>query len=228
MSPSFQRPTVTQWVENPAGGRERGPLALARAWVEVLVRPRRFFEAAVAPGDQAPGLVFAAVVVGIEEAVRFLLVADAYPVIASRPLVSALFWLLIAVVLVMPAALHLTAALQTLLLLAFVEERAGVSETVQVLAYASAPCVFVGVPSPTLRLVCCCYGAVLFVVGIATVHEVSLPTALLVAAVPALAVFGYAFRGVLAAETLWAVLARSLRASGVDVNVTVGVGRWRR
>lgn len=224
MSPSSQWSGVTQWVENPAGGRERGPVALARAWIEVVLRPRRFFDAAVAPGDQAPGLVFAAVVVAIEEAVRFLLVADAYPVIAGRPLVSGVFWLLIAVVLIMPAALHLTAALQTLLLLAFVEERAGVSETVQILAYASAPCVFAGVPSPELRLACCLYGAILFVVGIARVHEVSLPTAVLVAAVPALVVFGYGFRGVLAAETLLAELLRTLRAAGVDVNATVGGG----
>ena len=50
---------MTTWVENPTGGRDRGPRNLVRAWIEVLVRPQQFFRNGVAPGDQAPGLVFA-------------------------------------------------------------------------------------------------------------------------------------------------------------------------
>ncbi|PSQ39591.1 hypothetical protein BRD13_02695, partial [Halobacteriales archaeon SW_5_70_135] len=61
---------MTQWVEEPSGGRDRGPVALVRAWAEVLARPFRFFETGVAPDDQAPGLVFAAAVVLVEELVR--------------------------------------------------------------------------------------------------------------------------------------------------------------
>ncbi|PSP52231.1 hypothetical protein BRC67_05505 [Halobacteriales archaeon QH_3_68_24] len=137
---------MTQWVENPEGGRDRGPVALLRAWGEVLVRPRRLFRSAVAPADQAPGLAFAATVV-------------------------------------------------TVILIPFTEERAGVSETVQTLAYAGAPCVFAALPSPAVRLVAAAYGALLLVVGTSEVHGLSLPAAAALSAVPSALVFGYAFRG---------------------------------
>jgi len=194
---------VTQWVEEPTGGRERGPVALAQAWVEVLVRPRRFFRTGVAPGDQAPGLVFAACVVLVEEASRLALVPNA-PVVAGWPVASRLFVLAVAVVLVAPLALHLVAAIQTLLLRAVVPDRAGISETVQVIAYASAPCVFAGVPIPAVRVVCGVYGAALLVIGLAVVHGTSLPRATLVGVIPAALVFGYGFRGFAAATTLLA------------------------
>jgi hypothetical protein len=143
---------MTQWVERPEGGRDRGPVAVARAWLEVLVRPRRFFRTGVAPGDQAPGLVFAAVVVLAEEGVRFALVPGAFPVFAGQPLASAVLALAVAAVLVTPAVLHLTAALVTVelavltRLAGFAPDRGGVGETVQVLAYAAAPCALAGVP----------------------------------------------------------------------------------
>jgi len=203
---------VTQWVENPTGGRDRGPVALVRAWVEVLTNPRRFFRGAVAPGDQAPGLVFAAVVVLIEEFTRLVLVPGAYPVVAGQPVASRALGLALAVVLVMPAALHLTAALQTLVLIASVPDRAGVSETVQVLAYATAPCLLAGPPVPALRLFCAVYGTALLVVGMSEVHHIPLPKAVPVAAVPAAIVFGYGFRGFAAANALLAEV-------GVSVSV---------
>jgi hypothetical protein len=176
---------VTQWVENATGGRDRGPAALARAWVEALVRPRRLFRSAVAPADQAPGLVFAATVV-----------------LGGRPTVSVVFWLALATVLVAPAALHLVAALQTLILMPFAPERAGVSETVQVLAYAGAPCVFAGLPYPGIRVLATGYGTALLVVGVSEVHDVSLPRAAALTAVPAALVFGYGFRGFAALSEL--------------------------
>ena len=193
---------MTQWVENPTGGRERGPSALARAWIEVLVNPRRFFERAIAPGDQAPGLVFAMVVVLVEEASRFALVAGAAPSVGDSPALSALFGLALAVLFVAPAAIHLTAALQTVLLMAFVPDRAGISETVQVIGYATAPCVFAGIPSPWIRAACAVYGAVLFIGGLRIVHGTSHLRALLVGALPAAIVFGYAFRGFAALSAL--------------------------
>src|SRR6056297_1915222 len=110
-------PAVTQWIENVSGGRERGPAALARAWVEVLVNPSRFFERAIAPGDQAPGLVFAMAVVLVEEATRFALVPGVPPTVDGQPALSVAFWLALVTLFVAPAVLHLTAALQTLLLL---------------------------------------------------------------------------------------------------------------
>jgi hypothetical protein len=202
LSVSSEGVAVTQWVENPTGGRDRGPVALARAWGEVLVRPRRLFRSAVAPADQAPGLVFAATVVFVEEVTRVLTGGAAYPVLGDRPTASVLFWLALATVLVAPAALHLTAALQTVLLIPFAPDRAGVSETVQVIAYACAPCVFAGLPFPKLRLVAATYGAVLLVVGVSEVHDLSLPRAVGLAGLPAALVFGYGFRGFAALSTV--------------------------
>lgn len=217
---------MTQWIENVSGGRERGPAALARAWVEVLVNPRRFFERAIAPGDQAPGLIFAMTVVAIEEATRFALVSGAAPVFGGWPALSVLFGLALAVLFVAPAVLHLTAAVQTLLLVALVPERAGISETVQTIAYATAPCVFVGLPSPTIRAAGTLYGALLFVVGLRTVHGTSYARALLVGAIPATLVFGYAFRGFAALEkvVVWNadVVCFRVVELGAEVCVTLG------
>jgi hypothetical protein len=182
------------------------------AWWTVLVRPTAFFDRYVAPGDQAPGLVFAAAVVLVEEAIRFLLIPGAAPSIGAGPAASALFWLAIAVVLVAPAALHLVAAVQTLALILLVPDRAGVSETVQVLAYAAAPCVFAGIPHPVVRLACGAYGTLLLFVGLTVVHEASPGRALLAGLVPAALVFGYGFRGVAALEALLPDLVDALQA----------------
>ncbi|WP_439027002.1 YIP1 family protein [Haloarchaeobius sp. DT45] len=185
---------MTQWTENPEGGRDRGPVALARAWVEILVRPMRFFETGVAPGDQGPGLVFAMVVVMLEEAIRFSLVTDAYPVVAGSRVLSAALWLTVAVLLVTPAALHLVAALQTVILMALSRERAGVSETVQILGYASAPCVFAGIPDPRLRAILGIWAGTLLVLGLMIVHDLHWNRAALAGAIPASLAFGLGFR----------------------------------
>ena len=204
---------MTTWVEYPRGGRERGPRGLVRAWVEVLVRPRRFFRTGIAPGDQAPGLVFA-VAVALAY-VTGLLGSGAWAVPRDLPVVGgtgalATTFLVLAVALVLaPAALHLTAAVQTLLLMAVVDDRAGVSETVQTVAYATAPCALAGLPVPELRAVCTLYGAALLVVGIGEVHGTGLGRAALAGALPAALVFGYAFRGFAAIAALlhgWGVL----------------------
>lgn len=189
---------MTQWVEEPTGGRDRGPVALGRAWVEVLVRPFRFFETGVAPNDQAPGLVFAALVVLVEEVVRLAVLPNAYP---SDPLVAAVA-LGAVVVIVTPAALHLAAAAATLVLVPLAPDRAGVSETVQVIAYATAPCVFAAVPVLAVRALAVTYGAVLAVVGLSVVHRTTLVRAALAAAVPAAIAFAYGFRGIDAVGTL--------------------------
>ena len=208
---------MTQWVENPTGGRDRGPVAVARAWFEVLVHPRRFFERGVAPGDQAPGLVFAVAVVLVEEATRFALVSGAAPVYGGRPALSALFALSLAALFVAPAVLHLTAALQTVLLMAAVPDRAGTSETVQVIAYATAPCALAGIPSPTLRAACAVYGAALFFVGLRTVHDTSALRALVAGAIPAVLVFGYAFRGLAALDEVVVVRADEVCLRAVEL-----------
>ena len=186
---------MTEWVQDPTGGRARGPGGLARAWVEVLANPWRFFDTQLSPGDQAPGLTFAAAVVLVEEATRLALVEGAAPVFRGRPVVSALLWLLAAVVLVAPAIIHLTTAAETLVLVALAPDRGGVSETVQVICYAMAPCALVGVPNPWVGLVGTVWGVDLLVVGTMRVHDLSLPRAVLAAAVPALVVFGAGFGG---------------------------------
>lgn len=204
---------MTQWVENTAGGRDRGPVALVRAWAEILVHPRRFFRAGVAPGDQAPGLIFASMVVLIEEASRFAVVnlasrgigstgPFAYPAIGGFTPGIALLSVLAIIVFVAPATVHLTAALQTLLLVPVAPERGGVSETVQVLCYAMAPCVLAGLPVPELRVFVAVWGAALYVVGTAVIHQLRLPIAAVVATLPATIIFGYGFRGIDAIRTL--------------------------
>jgi hypothetical protein len=195
---------MTQWVENPTGGRERGPRGLLRAWVEILVRPTRFFRNGVAPGDQAPGLAFGMGVVLVSEAVRLALVPEAVPEVAGGWGASALLTLAVATVFVAPLALHLVAAVESvaLVLLVPAERRAGVSETVQVVAYAAAPCVLAGVPVPAVRVVVAAWGALLLALGTAARNDASPLVALAASVVPAALVFGYGFRGFAAAATL--------------------------
>ncbi|MFB6101437.1 MAG: YIP1 family protein [Haloplanus sp.] len=190
---------MTTWVENPRGGRDRGPRGIARAWVEVLIRPRRFFDHGVAPGDQAPGLVFA-VVMAVAYAV-LLAVFDPGRFPVGGPLRAAVVVLLVAL-LIAPAVLHLLAALQTLCLMAVVSDRAGVSETVQVLAYATAPAPLAALPMVRLRVVACLYGAALLVVGLAEVHDTTTGRATLAGFLPAVLLFGYGFDGLGALVTL--------------------------
>lgn len=193
---------MTQWIEDPEGGRDRGPRAVARAWIEIVSRPQQFFRVGVHPGDQAPGLTFLMSVVMVAETSRFLLVADAYPTLpVARPL-AGLFWIGLVVFLVAPLGLHFIAALQTALLLPVVPDRAGISETVQVLAYATAPCVLAGIPSPELRVLCTAYGALLVIVGLRTVHRTTLLRAAIAGALPATIIFGYGFGGIAAFTTL--------------------------
>jgi hypothetical protein len=186
---------MTQWIDDPAGGRDRGPVAVARAWLELLARPATFFRNGVAPGDQAPGLVFAMGVVLVEELVRVALVADPYPTFGGAPLLSTVVWLAVAVMLVTPAALHLAAAVETVGLILLVEDRAGVSETVQVLGYAGAPCVAAGIPVAEVRAVATLWAMGLVVYGVVVVHGATVRRAVLASAVPAALLFGYGLRG---------------------------------
>jgi len=216
IAPRRHPPAVTQWVESPEGGRERGPAGVLRAWVEVMVRPRRFFATGIAAGDQAPGLVFGVAVTLLHVLTRFALDPASVPQIGASPAASALFALLAVTVFIAPLGLHLAAAVQTVALVLLVKERAGVSKTVQTVAYAAAPCALAGVPfEPTrlvdaagrvglelgavpfevLRIAATGYGAVLLVVGLVVVHRISPARAAAAAAVPAALVFGYGFGG---------------------------------
>jgi hypothetical protein len=125
----------------------------------------------------------------------------------GSPGLTAVVVLGVACFLVAPLVLHLAAALTTLSLLPVVDDRAGVSETVQVIAYAAAPAVFTAVPVPAIRLLAAVYGSILLVVGLSVVHETSLPSAFLAGSMPAVFVFGLVLGGIDALEAIWAVVA---------------------
>lgn len=210
---------MTRWIENPDSGRRRGPIGLARAWIEVIVRPQRFFRYGISPGDQAPGLVFAIAVTLLHAVPRF-----AFGPSRVHSVSMFVLTLLLAGLFVTPVGLHLVAALETVLLIPLVEERAGVSQTVQVIAYAAAPCALSGIPVhalcalnslaipgvcalsdvliPMVWLAAAGYGAVLLVIGTVVVHDTSVLRAVVVTVVPSWIVFGYGFRAIHALELL--------------------------
>ncbi len=195
---------MTQWIDDPTGGRDRGPVAVARSWGELLVRPGTFFRNGIAPGDQAPGLVFAMAVVLVEELFRVAFLANPYPDVGGPAALSTVVWLAVAVLLVTPAALHLAAAVETVALMILVDDRGGISETVQVLAYASAPCLLAGIPVVELRALVTLWGFALAVAGIRIVHDTTVKRAFFASAVPASLIFGYGFRGFAAVGELLA------------------------
>lgn len=202
---------MTPWFEEPKGGRARGPRALARAWFEVLVRPRRLFANGVAPGDQAPALTFAVAVAAVYTLGWIVSDPGVVPGIVVSVPVSATILFLLVVVLLAPVGLHLTAAVATVsVILASVElddglalrDRGGVSETVQVVAYASSPMALAGPPVPELRVVCGAYAAVLLLIGFRTVHGTTPARTLLAGIPPALLGYGVGYRTVAAVRTL--------------------------
>lgn len=191
---------MTRWID--AGtGRARGPLAVCRAWVGVLRHPGEFFRSAVASGDQVPGLTFAAAAATPAVLVRAA-VEDVPVAFPGLPAVSRLFAAVAILVLVVPIGLHLAAAVETVALAALAPDRGGVSETVQVIGYATAPCALAGLPVPAVRVACALYGTVLLAVGTAVVHRVGPVRATLIAAAPGALVFGLGYGGIEAAETL--------------------------
>lgn len=184
---------MTTWVDTPAGGRDRGARAVARAWVEVLLRPRRFFETGIAPADQAPALTFAMAVTAASTVGMAVAVPALPPTVAGSQVAGAVVVVGVLVLLVTPIALHLTAAIGTLALAAFAPDRRGVSETVQLVGYASAPFSLAWVPVAIADVSTSiavggafAYAAGLFAIGIATRHRAT-PARAIAAAVPAVA-----------------------------------------
>lgn len=160
------------------------------------MRPSRFFETGLAPEDWVSPLAFAAVVVLVEEVVRLVALSTA----AGTTLGAAVT--LVGVVALIPAALLLGAAAATAVLAPLAPDHAGLGETVQVVGYATAPCVFAAVPVLEVRALAVTYGAALVVVGLSVVHRTTLARAVLAATVPAVVVFAYGFRGTDAVGTL--------------------------
>ena len=183
---------MTTWVE-PHAGRSRGPLGILQSWVQVLRHPFEFFGEAISPGDQAPGLVFVMLVVLVEESTRLYMVSEARPMVSGSEVIGSILFVALAALLIAPLSLHAFAAMETLVLLGS-PSRGGVSETVQVLAYASAPCVFIGVPVPEIRVVAGLWTALLLVVGFRVVHGLQYPLAVLYPMPAAVIAIGYGFR----------------------------------
>ncbi|MWV64824.1 hypothetical protein GRS48_08310 [Halorubrum sp. JWXQ-INN 858] len=202
---------MSTWTETPGGGRRRGPRGLARAWVAVLVRPRRFFATGVRPGDQAPGLTFAVVVAAAFTLGWLLADPGAIPAITESAALSAVVVLLVVIALAAPVGLHLTAAVATLSLLVAsigfddglgLRDRGGVSETVQVVAYASAPMALAGPPIAGLRIACATYATVLVWYGIRAVHGTTALRATVAGLPPAIAGYWIGYRALAAARSL--------------------------
>lgn len=191
-------------VSDRPGAGESLTVALARAWYRVLVAPGRFFRERVVPGDQAPGLLFAMSVVLVAECTRAAFGDAAAAPIGSRSTLLGAFWIVAAVLFVTPAALHLIAAFQTALLIPLARDRAGVSETVQLLAYAGAPCALAGVPDVRVRAAAGLYATALLTIGISEVHRLRLGRSLLAGAIPAFLTYGLGFRAFDAITTLLA------------------------
>ncbi|ERH03417.1 MAG: uncharacterized protein conserved in archaea [uncultured archaeon A07HR60] len=193
---------MTTWIEEPSGGRDRGIRGIGRAWVEVMTHPRRFFTTGIGEGDQGPGLTFAIVVASGFISGWLVTSPAVIPGIAESRLLSGVVTVLAVSFLAAPAALHLTAALTTISLIVTTTDRSGVSQTVQVVAYATAPMALAGPPIPLLRVVCAGYGIGLLMFGLRRIHRASWPRILLASAVPGLFAFGVAYRGVAAVRTL--------------------------
>jgi len=209
--PPVRKRPVTSWIEDPVGGRARGPRGLARAWVEALIRPQRLFANGVSPGDQAPALTFAVVVAAAFTLGWIAVDPTAVPGIVGSASLSALILLLVVIALAAPVGLHLTAAVATVsVIVASIDvdgglslrDRGGVSETVQVVAYASSPMALAGPPIPELRVVCSAYATVLLLVGFRTVHGTTPLRTLAAGMPPAVLGYGVGYRTVASLRTL--------------------------
>lgn len=191
-------------VADRVGIGDHLPVELARSWLRVLVSPRRFFRERVVSRDQATGLLFAMSVVLIVQSSRAAFGVAVGPGNPSSMAAQA-FWIAVAVLFVTPAALHLLAALQTVLLIPLAPDRGGISETVQLLAYATAPCALAGAPVVEVRALAGLYAGVLLTIGLSEVHRLALGRSVLVGALPAFLGYGLGFRTF---DAITALLAR--------------------
>jgi hypothetical protein len=161
-----------------------------------------FFEEAVSPGDQAPGLVFGMAVVLVAAGTRLALQPTDALAFPTAGWLRVVLTVALVVLLVTPAAIHALSALQTLALVAVAPSRAGVSETVQVVAYAAAPCVATGLGVPVVTALAGLWAFALLVVGTRVVHDLSWLRAVLAAVVPGVLAFGTGFGAWPAAQTV--------------------------
>lgn len=173
---------------------------LIGTWIAVVGRPHRFFRNSIDRGEQSGALLFVAAVVLTTLVFRIGFGTLTLPTIGTSPLLSSILWIGVLVVLVTPLLLHLLAAVQTVLLIGLAPNRAGISETVQILAYAAAPCIFTGFGHVGLTLIACGYALGLVVYGTAVVHDCGWLRAAIAGGTPAVMALGIGFGGFAALE----------------------------
>ncbi|MFB6186403.1 MAG: YIP1 family protein, partial [Halobacteriaceae archaeon] len=163
-------------------------------WVGVMQNPRKFFERVIIPGDQAPGLTFAMTVTGIY--LLSLVTFRTAPILSNaiQSVLSGVVLIGIFIAIITPLVIHLLAAIQTVLLMVFIADRGSVSETVQLICYAAAPGIFMGIPILLVQIAAGVYGISLYIIGVRVVHNVSFSKAIIVGIVPASILFGYGFQ----------------------------------
>ncbi|EMA67547.1 hypothetical protein C461_07469 [Halorubrum aidingense JCM 13560] len=179
--------------------------------MEALIRPRRLFVNGVTRGDQAPALTFAVAVAAAFTLGWIAVDPSVIPGIVESVPLSAVVLFLVVVALGAPVGLHLTAAVATVsVIVASVEfdgglslrDRGGVSETVQVVAYASSPMALAGPPIPVVRVLCGAYATVLLLIGFRIVHGTTPIRTLVAGLPPAVLGYGIGYRVVASIRTL--------------------------
>ena len=184
---------ISRSAQGRVMSRTDGATDMWRLRVRRLLRPHRFFEAVVTANDQAPAVYHIIIIGSITAAVR--LWVGPIPSVGGSALIGAAVWIALTGLFIAPIALHLAAALATVMLMITVPERAGISMTVQVWAYAATPVVLIGLGRPALTVVAIAVAGYLTVVGTAVVHRISMRRALLAAAVPIMVVYGIGLGG---------------------------------
>jgi hypothetical protein len=166
-----------------------------RRWLGRRVQPRRFFRSTVRANDQAPA-VYHIILIGIITAtLRLALGPTAPPSVGGSTLTGAGVWIAVSGLFIAPIALHLAAALATVMLMLTAPERGGISMTVQVWAYAATPVVLTGLATPAVTVVALVLAAGLTVIGTAEVHRLTRARAALAAAPPIVVVYGVGLGG---------------------------------
>ena len=177
---------TAEWIRQE--GRRFGDL-----WIVIMFFPWRGFTHRIRPRDQSLGIVFAMLMVGLWAVISLLMGTFSHPVIGGISWLSALIWMSLLVIVVVPVAIHLLAAVATVILIILAPRRQGVSETVQVIAFATAPVPFLGIDLIGVQAVAALYGVGLMWYGMRVVHRMSLERALLVVALPAYILFAMGF-----------------------------------
>lgn len=162
-------------------------------WIVAMFFPWRCFTERVRPRDQSLGIVFAMVMVTLWAVISILIGTFSHPVIGGVAWLSAIIWLSLLVIVVTPVAIHLLAAIATVVLITVAPNRQGVSETVQVIAFATAPVPLLGIDLIGVQAVAALYGFGLMWYGVRKVHRLSIERSLLVVAIPGYILFAMGF-----------------------------------